>query len=85
DTIGSLRDLRILSLRKCQIAELPDSMGELDNLLYLDLRANPLTSLPESIADLPKLEKLDLRWTHDLETLPGWVDDLRARGCLVYK
>jgi hypothetical protein len=33
---------------------------------------------------MPKLEKLDLRWIPSLPW-PGWIDDLEARGCLVYR
>jgi len=33
---------------------------------------------------MPKLEKLDLRWVSSLP-LPGWVEELEARGCLVYR
>jgi hypothetical protein len=29
------------------------------------------------------LEKLDLRW-NKLGTLPGWVERLQERGCVVY-
>jgi Leucine-rich repeat (LRR) protein len=56
-------------------------MGMLSELRQLDLRGNPLISLPVMIAELPKLEKLDLRWVNSLR-LPGWIDDLEARGCV---
>jgi hypothetical protein len=56
----------------------------LSELRQLDLRGNPLTSLPAAIADLPKLEKLDLRWVSSMK-FPPWIDDLEARGCVVYR
>jgi hypothetical protein len=53
-------------------------------LRQIDLRGNPLTHLPAGIASLPRLDKLDLRWVETLG-LPSWIDDLEARGCLVYR
>jgi len=55
----------------------------LHRLAYLDLRANGITTLPDGIAELP-LEKLDLRW-NPIERFPVWIDQLEARGCVVYR
>jgi Leucine-rich repeat (LRR) protein len=84
DSIGSLSRLRELHLRNNRLASLPKSIGACTELRQIDLRGNPLRELPDELTALPRLEKLDLRWTPDL-TLPSWVDDLRARGCLVYR
>ncbi|MBC7976931.1 MAG: hypothetical protein H7138_18300, partial [Myxococcales bacterium] len=48
----------------------------------LDLRGNRLDTLPEALRAMP-LAKLDLRW-NPLRALPGWIDELIDRGCLVY-
>ena len=42
-----------------------------------------MTALPDELATLPRLEKLDLRWVTTLSP-PHWLDDLEARGCLIY-
>ena len=61
---------------------LPHSIGELQSLRQLDLRGNPLTQLPESLLELPRLEKIDVRW---VEISSRVLDQLEARGCLVYR
>jgi hypothetical protein len=45
---------------------------------------NPLEQPPYAVAGLPRPDKLDLRWVTTL-TPPPWLDDLEARGCLVYR
>jgi len=84
ECIADLRNLRELHLRNNRLPTLPACIGKLPELRQIDLRGNPLTSLPEAIASMPKLEKLDLRWIPSLPW-PGWIDDLEARGCLVYR
>jgi hypothetical protein len=42
-----------------------------------------LTTLPATLGQLPRLEKLDLRW-NSLAAPPVWVNQLVARGCVVY-
>ncbi|MCO6009988.1 hypothetical protein NE236_33960 [Actinoallomurus purpureus] len=44
--------------------------------------AGGVRELPGGLGDLPRLEKLDLRWTK-LDRIPGWVERLRGRGCVV--
>jgi Leucine-rich repeat (LRR) protein len=70
-------------VRGNRINALPESVRRLHRLTYLDLRANGITSLPDGVADLP-LEKLDLRW-NPIERYPVWLDQLEARGCVVYR
>lgn len=84
ESIADLRSLRELHLRNNRLSTLPESIGNLSELRQLDLRGNPLTSLPDSVANLTRLEKLDLRWVSSL-TYTDWMDDLEARGCLVYR
>ncbi|HKS24692.1 MAG TPA: hypothetical protein VJZ76_17985 [Thermoanaerobaculia bacterium] len=38
--------------------------------------------LPESLLELPRLEKVDVRW---VEISSRVLDQLEARGCLVYR
>jgi hypothetical protein len=71
-------------LRNNRITELPESIGGMGELRQIDLRGDPLERLPDSIASLPRLEKLDLRWVDSLE-FPNWLEDLEARGCVVYR
>jgi Leucine-rich repeat (LRR) protein len=83
DSIGRLLRLRELHLRNNQLTSLPESIGALQELRQIDLRANPLTHLPPAIAALPRLEKLDLRWVN--MPPPAWIQNLEARGCVVYR
>jgi Leucine-rich repeat (LRR) protein len=83
DSIGRLLRLRELHLRNNQLTSLPVSIAALKELRQIDLRSNPLTHLPAAIAALPRLEKLDLRWVN--MPLPAWVQNLEARGCVVYR
>ena len=83
ETIGNLDHLFELNVRGNRINALPESVRRLHRLAYLDLRANGITSLPDGVADLP-LEKLDLRW-NPIERYPVWLDQLEARGCVVYR
>lgn len=72
--------LRELSLRGNELTTLALHAPRLDTL---DLRGNQLDTLPAEIRSLP-LRKLDLRW-NPLRAAPAWLDDLAARGCLVYR
>jgi Leucine-rich repeat (LRR) protein len=81
-SIERLVGLRELSLRSNQLTALPASLGALAELRVLDLRDNQLDELPEALRRLP-LAKLDLRW-NPLRAPPAWLDELSARGCLVY-
>ena len=82
--IGTLTQVVVLLLSGNELTTLPPEIAEMTALRHLDLRANQLTRLPTTIADLPQLEKLDLRWNHKLQSVPGWISELEARGCLVY-
>ncbi|XP_059652807.1 putative disease resistance RPP13-like protein 1 [Cornus florida] len=68
--LPSLRFLRVLSLSKYQISELPQSIGNLIHLRYLDLSATNIKRLPDSITNLCNLQTLDLSYCVDLIELP---------------
>ena len=75
--------LRELNLRYNNLISLPLSIVNLKNLRFLDLRANNLNLENINLSYMPSLERLDLRW-NKLSSLPTWVEDLEARGCVVY-
>lgn len=72
ETVGSLQQLRELSLRDCPCVQLlPESVGGLQHLHTLSVRAcQCFTSLPETLGKLQALQVLDLDGCHSLETLP---------------
>lgn len=74
-----LPSLQELSLRGNQLTAFRLNAPRLH---ALDLRGNALDTLPESLRSL-ELAKLDLRW-NPLRAPPAWLDELRARDCLVY-
>ena len=89
--IGDIAVFQVLSFNQSTTERLAEALAEARRQsggrlagIVLDLRGNPLTSLPATIADLPKLEKLDLRWVSSMK-FPSWIDDLEARGCVVYR
>jgi Leucine-rich repeat (LRR) protein len=79
--LARLTKLRYLNISENALDVLPDSICSMLGLI--DLRGNPLTHLPASIASLPRLEKLDLRWVN--MPPPEYIEDLEARGCMVYR
>ncbi|CAH8339556.1 unnamed protein product [Eruca vesicaria subsp. sativa] len=60
DSIGNLRNLRVLRLFGCNFfGKIPSSLGNLSHLTHLDLDGNDFTDeLPDSIGNLKKLTKL---------------------------
>ncbi|KAG5541554.1 hypothetical protein RHGRI_021405 [Rhododendron griersonianum] len=70
EIISELPRLRLLSLPRYQIEELPYSIGKLIHLRFLDLSYNRITQLPESVCTLYNLETLLLSNCHLLTTLP---------------
>ncbi|KAG5552612.1 hypothetical protein RHGRI_010636 [Rhododendron griersonianum] len=71
EIISGLTRLRLLSLPRYQIQELPYSIGKLIHLCFLDLSYNRITQLPESVCTLYNLETLLLSNCHLLITLPA--------------
>jgi Leucine-rich repeat (LRR) protein len=83
EVVGALKALHELHLRSNHLQTLPATIGDLSALRTLDLRNNRLQSIPDVLRDLPSLTRLDLRW-NPLIHIPAWVNDLRARGCVVW-
>ncbi|KAF3786564.1 Disease resistance protein [Nymphaea thermarum] len=74
--------LRVLSLTKCWIDELPKSIEDLSLLKYLDLSDSHVKRLPNSISRLCNLQTLDLSYS-GIEELPnemGKLCNLRYLG-----
>lgn len=60
--ILELKELKILSLYKNEIIEIPDGIDQLQNLERLDLMKNKISILPKSIANLKKLKRINLAY-----------------------
>ncbi|CAL5444299.1 unnamed protein product [Camellia sinensis] len=70
DILPKLTSLRILSLPRYKIMELPHSIGNLLHLRYLDLSYTEIKQLPESVCTMYNLETLLLYNCNQLTTLP---------------
>lgn len=57
---GTCAPLKFLTLKDCQIKELPLEFGELSTLEEIYLPQNKLTALPITFAELKKLKRLNL-------------------------
>ena len=69
ESIGELKNLKVVTLSGNSIKNIPESILELDNLKELTLEANDLEILPEIITRLTNLESLNLSY-NPLRTLP---------------
>ncbi|EOY19764.1 LRR and NB-ARC domains-containing disease resistance protein, putative [Theobroma cacao] len=79
DLLPALKCLRVLSLKRYYITEIPYSIGNLKHLRYLDFSYTEIKSLPNSICSLYNLETLLLRCCGNFEKLPikiGILDNL---------
>ncbi|XP_028099983.1 putative disease resistance RPP13-like protein 1 isoform X1 [Camellia sinensis] len=70
DILPKLTCLRLLSLSRYKIMELPHSIGNLLHLRYLDLSYTKIKQLPESVCTMYNLETLLLYNCRQLITLP---------------
>jgi hypothetical protein len=68
--IGTLVELRSLTIKSNALHELPEELCNLHNLEELDLSNNELYSLPVAIGDLVYLKKLDIQH-NELRSLPA--------------
>jgi hypothetical protein len=68
--IGTLSELRSLTIKNNSIHELPEELCNLHKLEELDLGNNELYSLPVAIGDLVYLKKLDVQH-NELRSLPA--------------
>ena len=64
----------------------PPRATALGSLVHYVTKADAGNFQPANITFdlLPRLEKLDLRWVNTLPRLE-WMEQLEARGCLVYR
>ena len=69
--------VRTLSLRRCDLAALPDAIHQLARLRHLDLTGNRISALPESLGDLTELESLHLD-ENQLTAIPRCVERLSS-------
>ncbi|MFS8002252.1 putative P-loop containing nucleoside triphosphate hydrolase, leucine-rich repeat domain superfamily [Helianthus anomalus] len=75
--LPQLKFLRVLSLAKCSIEEVPESIGSLKHLRYLNFSKTYIKCLPEQVGDLDNLQSLLLSGCDDLYTLPNSIVKLR--------
>lgn len=73
----SLQHLQVLSLSRCGITKLPDSIGNLKRLCYLDLSYSAITELPACVSSLSHLQTLSLSHCSSLVELPDSFRELK--------
>ncbi|XP_030516138.1 putative disease resistance protein At3g14460 [Rhodamnia argentea] len=69
DLLSELKYLRVLSLSRYYISEVPDCIGRLRHLRHLNLSYTDIETLPKSVAALYNLEVLILRGCYKLVEL----------------
>ncbi|XP_022764727.1 putative disease resistance protein RGA1 isoform X2 [Durio zibethinus] len=77
DLLPRLKCLRVLSLKRYHISEIPDFIRILKHLRYLDFSYTGIRSLPDSLCTLYNLETLLLRFCKKLEKLPSKIGILK--------
>ncbi|PWA49812.1 NB-ARC domains-containing protein [Artemisia annua] len=70
DTLPQLPLLRVLSLSRLEIDEVPECVGNMKHLRYLNLSQTRITHLPESVCNLHNLQTLIVSGCYKLTTLP---------------
>ncbi|XP_030457687.1 disease resistance protein RPV1-like [Syzygium oleosum] len=75
DSLGNLKHLTTLRMKKLELIELPDSIGEISSLRELSLSDSSVEKLPESIGKLKSLVELNLSHTNIIE-LPDSIGEL---------
>ncbi|KAH1063214.1 hypothetical protein J1N35_028201 [Gossypium stocksii] len=82
DLLPRLRYLRVLSLRRYEIYDLPDFFENLKHLRYLNFSRTQINRLPDSLCTLYHLETLILRNCSKLKNLPSKIGNLVNLYCL---
>ncbi|KAL4567595.1 hypothetical protein LXL04_023183 [Taraxacum kok-saghyz] len=77
DLLQDLPLLRVLSLSKLSISEVPEFIGSLKHLRYLNLSETDITCLPDNICNLSNLQTLIVSGCNRLETLPNNFSKLK--------
>uniref|UniRef100_A0A251SNQ6 Putative NB-ARC n=1 Tax=Helianthus annuus TaxID=4232 RepID=A0A251SNQ6_HELAN len=70
DLLPQLPLLRVLSLRRFNISEVPDAICSLNHLRYLNLSETRISKLPENVGNLYNLQTLIVFGCNCLTTLP---------------
>ncbi|KAJ0673160.1 putative P-loop containing nucleoside triphosphate hydrolase, leucine-rich repeat domain superfamily [Helianthus annuus] len=70
DLLPQLTLLRVLSLSRFDISEVPDSICSMDHVRYLNLSRTNISKLPESLGNLYNLQTLIVFGCKSLSTLP---------------
>ncbi|XVF82357.1 hypothetical protein PTKIN_Ptkin16aG0040400 [Pterospermum kingtungense] len=73
DLLSRLKCLRVLSLKRYYITEIPDFIENLRHLRFLDFSYTMIRGLPNSICTLYNLETLLLRSCEKIEKLPSKI------------
>ncbi|TYI31929.1 hypothetical protein ES332_A04G021400v1 [Gossypium tomentosum] len=76
DLLPRLSNLRVLSLRRFKIYDLPDLFENLKHLRDLNFSRTLINSLPDSLCTLYHLETLILRDCSELKSLPSNIGNL---------
>ncbi|KAL8458413.1 hypothetical protein ACS0TY_036073 [Phlomoides rotata] len=76
DMVSHLTNVRVLSVRDCNLQAIPEKVGKLVHLRYLNVSRNPITKLPEAITDLCNLQTLDIGRCKRLSSLPEGIEKL---------
>ncbi|GAB4841352.1 hypothetical protein Ancab_022080 [Ancistrocladus abbreviatus] len=77
EILPELGALRVLSLARYKINELPTAIGDLKQLRYLDVSSTNIIVLPESICTLCNLQTLLLSGCERLKKLPTAIGNLK--------
>ena len=54
ESIGTLKNLSVLSIPRNKVREIPSWIGYCKNLVFMNLKGNHIDSIPETIANLDK-------------------------------
>ena len=81
ESIGQLKELTWLNLRRNELSALPESLGQLKRLQELHIGSNQLSSVPEWLGQLDNLNALGLA-ANQLSSLPESLGQLKQLNFL---